>query len=102
MSEIENPTLKEIVTNDNPMKEWLVNYVGEKANPEDGNVTVSLIVDAMTEEFPEFLMVIAEENWIRGYQQAITDVEEGENLIREEMTLRVSKDKTKHKKGKKS
>ena len=99
MSDIENPTLKEVVTNDNPMKEWLVNYVGEKKNPEDGNVTVNLIVDAMTEEFPEFLMVIAEENWIRGYQQAIADVEEGENLIREEMSQRVSK---KSKKGKKN
>ena len=99
MSDIENPTLKEVVTSDNPMKEWLVNYVGEKKNPEDGNVTVNLIIDAMTEEFPEFLMVIAEENWIRGYQQAIADVEEGESLIREEMHQRVSK---KSKKGKKN
>ena len=28
----------------------------------------------MAEEFPEFLMPIAEENFIRGYQQAMIDV----------------------------
>ena len=29
----------------------------------------------MAQEFPEFLMAIAEENWIRGYHQAPTDVD---------------------------
>jgi hypothetical protein len=32
-------------------------------------------VDVLAKDFPEFLMVVAEENFIRGYQQAITDVE---------------------------
>jgi hypothetical protein len=31
----------------------------------------------MAEEFPEFLMVVAEENWIRGYHQALEDVDSG-------------------------
>jgi hypothetical protein len=100
MEDIGNPTLKEVVEQDNPMKEWLVGYVGEKLNPEDGNVTVEMIVGSMLEEFPEFLMVVAEENWILGYKQAIADVEEGENLIQEEMNKRNSKKKPK-KKGKK-
>ena len=56
------------------MKEWLVNYVGEAQQPKDGNVTVVMIIEEMLKEFPEFLMAIAEENFIRGYQQAITDV----------------------------
>jgi hypothetical protein len=42
-----------------------------------------MIVNTMAEEFPEFLMAIAEENWIRGYHQALTDVQEGEKIARE-------------------
>ena len=37
----------------------------------------------MAEEFPEFLMLVAEENWIRGYEQALDDVSEGERLMKE-------------------
>ena len=74
--ENENPQLNEVVQKVNPMKEWLVNYVGESLQPKDGNVTVIMIVEQMLKEFPEFLMVIAEENFIRGYQQAIEDVKQ--------------------------
>ncbi len=66
------------------LKSWLVNYVGEKTSPDDGNVTVENIIDVMAEEFPEFLMALAEENWIRGYHQALTDVEVGEKLAKEQ------------------
>ena len=59
-----------------PIKEWLVEYIGEQHNPENEQVTVEMIVNTMADEFPEFLMVVAEENWIRGYHQALTDVEE--------------------------
>ena len=100
MEDIENPTLKETVNNDTPMKEWLINYVGQVNDPKDGNITVEMIINTMTKEFPEFLMVVAEENWVLGYKQAIADVEEGEKLIRNEMEKRVTKNKTK-KKGKK-
>ena len=95
----ENPDLQELVGSDNELKSFIISYVGKKTNPEDGNVTVGNIVEVMASDFPEFLGAIAEENWIRGYQQAIADVEEGENLIREEMSQRVSK---KSKKGKKN
>lgn len=78
--EIENPQLAKIVEKINPMKEWLVNYVGEAQQPKDGNVTVLMIVEQMLKEFPEFLMVIAEENYIRGYQQATTDNAVGASL----------------------
>jgi hypothetical protein len=56
------------------MKDWLVNYVGERHNPENEGVTVEMIVETMAQEFPEFLLVVAEENWIRGYHQAIDDI----------------------------
>jgi hypothetical protein len=31
----------------------------------------------MADEFPEFLLAIAEENFIRGYEQALYDVDYG-------------------------
>ena len=84
MSE-ENPVLTSAVDpTESELKSWLVNYVGTKENPENGDVTVANIVNVMAEEFPEFLMVIAEENWIRGYHQALSDVEEGERLADEQ------------------
>jgi hypothetical protein len=32
-----------------------------------------MIVDTLALEFPEFVMIMAEENWVRGYQQGIDD-----------------------------
>lgn len=69
------------------IKEILINYVGEKLNPENGDITVEHIVDVMAEEFPDFLLLVAEENWIRGYEQALSDVEEGERLVKEQKQL---------------
>jgi hypothetical protein len=63
------------VVADNPMKTWLVDYVGQKLKPENGEVTVELIVEAMAQEFPDFLLVLAQENFIRGYQQALHDID---------------------------
>ena len=86
--EDKSPLLQENVqANQSALKSWLVNYVGEKTNPESGNVTVENIIDVMAEEFPEFLMALAEENWIRGYHQALTDVEVGERLAKEQTEL---------------
>jgi len=56
------------------LQKILVNYVGNKKNPENDEVTVSMIVDTVAEDFPEFLLVVAEENWVRGYQQALNDM----------------------------
>ena len=67
--------LKETVNVDTAMKSWLVNYVGEQHSPEGDAVTVEMIVETMAKEFPEFLMAIAEENWVRGYEQGLQDLE---------------------------
>ena len=40
----------------------------------------------MSKEFPEFLLVVAEENFIRGYEQALTDVKEIQNKYAEPET----------------
>jgi len=80
----ENPDLLEPVEKSNELKEWLVDYVGNKHNPESGEVNVEMIIKTVAEEFPEFLLVLAEENFIRGYQQALADVDEGEKLMKKE------------------
>lgn len=71
----ENPDLLKKVEPVNELKSWLVNYVGDKLNPENDEVNVEMIIQVMAEEFPEFLMPLAEENFIRGYRQALADVD---------------------------
>jgi len=89
MSENEKPVALESTVDptESELKSWLVNYVGNKESPDNGDVTVANIVNVMAEEFPEFLMIIAEENWIRGYHQALNDVEEGERIADEQKQL---------------
>ena len=72
-----NEVLDEVVEPENELKAMLVNYVGEKQSPDDDNVTVEMIVDQLATEFPEFVLAVAEENFVRGYQQALNDVEVG-------------------------
>jgi|TARA_B100000287_G_scaffold64271_1_gene55801 uncharacterized iron-regulated protein len=85
MSTKDERTVNETVEADTPMKEWLVNYVGEQHEPGDDQVTVEMIVETMAKEFPEFVLALAEENWIRGYQQALDDITEGEKLYKQEL-----------------
>ena len=80
-----NPQLNEALETDSPMKEWLVDYVGNQTNPDNDEVTLAMIIDVMAKEFPEFLLALAEENWVRGYHQAITDMETGRKLYAEEL-----------------
>jgi hypothetical protein len=79
--------LKETVNTNTVMKSWLVNYVGEQHNPKGDAVTVEMIVETMAKEFPEFLMAIAEENWVRGYHQALDDIETGRQAVESELEL---------------
>jgi hypothetical protein len=74
----EKPDLFKVVATDNGLKELLVGYVGEKLSPENGEVNVEMIIEVIANEFPEFLLVIAEENFVRGYQQAARDIKEFE------------------------
>ena len=83
--DVVNPQLTEALEKDSPMKEWMVNYVGNKINPEKDEVNLAMIIETMADEFPEFLLALAEENWIRGYHQAINDMETGKRLYEEEL-----------------
>ena len=66
--------LKEIVPSESQLKEVITNYVGNFLNPESDVITVEQIIDVFAEQFPEFLFVVAEENWINGYTQALNDL----------------------------
>lgn len=67
--------LKNIVTTEGELKEYLVNYVGEKLNPDNGEVTVEMIIQVLASEFPEVLIGVIEENYLLGYEQGLNDKE---------------------------
>ncbi|MBT6143649.1 hypothetical protein HOH51_04030 [bacterium] len=75
--ENENPDLERPVEGDTGLQQLVVNYIGNRLDtPEE--VTVDMAVQVFAAEFPQFLMAIAEENFLRGYQQALDDVETAE------------------------
>jgi len=72
--ELENPDLHTAITDTTGLKQLVVNYIGNRLEaPED--VTGDMAVEVFAAEFPEFLMAVAEENYLRGYEQALTDIE---------------------------
>ena len=58
---------------ENGLKKYLLDYVGNQINDDSDEVTVDMIVEVMAKEFPEFILAIAEENFIRGYKHAMHD-----------------------------
>jgi len=56
------------------LRQLVVNYIGERLVV-DEEVTIDMAVEVFAAEFPEFLMAVAEENFLRGYEQALTDIE---------------------------
>ena len=94
-----NPILTSRVEKDTPIKEWIVNYVGEHFSGElarwrveqgkefDWDGSVEMIIDLMAKQFPEFVMAIAEENFIRGYRQAFADLEAGQEMVASERSV---------------
>jgi|TARA_A100000172_G_scaffold52012_1_gene32823 hypothetical protein len=73
--ENENPDLQNPVTDETGLKRLVVNYIGDTLNAEQ-DVTVDMAVEVFAKEFPEFLLAIAEENFLRGYEQALNDASE--------------------------
>lgn len=71
---MKNPNLlKEVIPTESELKEIIVNYVGKTLNPDSDEITVEQIINVFAEQFPEFLLAMAEENWINGYTQALAD-----------------------------
>ena len=47
----------QVVNKESPMKEWLIDYVGEQHNPDNDEITVGMIVETMVKEFPDFVFL---------------------------------------------
>ena len=75
-----NPNLNLTVKPENDLKNFLVEYSGEKLKPENDLVTVEMIIDVLSKDFPELVLALAEENWIRGYEQGLDDVQSGMDM----------------------
>jgi len=73
-NDYENGLLKKVVTTDGKLKDFLVNYAGNKIQPKGDEVTVEIIIEAIASEFPELLFSIAEENYLRGYNRGLDDM----------------------------
>ena len=75
--EIKNGILGQVVTATGELREKVVSYVGEKLQPINDEVTVEMVIDVLASEFPEVVLAIAEENFLRGYDRGINDAEHG-------------------------
>ena len=71
-----------IPKDESPLKDLIVDFVGNKKNPTKNEVTIEHIAEVFAEEFPEFLLALAEENWVNGYTQALNDVEYMKNNVK--------------------
>ena len=83
-NEYENPFLKQEVEVNSELKTWLVEYTGNKLMPEDGQITSEMVIHVLADDFPEVIMAVAEENFFRGYEQALADMQQAENSEQEE------------------
>ena len=57
----------------NELQEDLVRHVRNKIN--EDQVTLGQVIGILASEFPELVITIAEENWVRGYKQGLDDAE---------------------------
>jgi len=62
-------------TGESELKTLLVNYAGERLQQQ--NVSVEMIIQTLAHEFPELVFVLAEENFIRGYELGLDDAYKG-------------------------
>jgi len=75
------------------LKEYMIDYVGNKHDPDTDEVTVEMVVETLADEFPEFLLMVAEENYIRGYEQALDDVNKIKDKYGQQSTVHKKKSK---------
>jgi len=75
--EIKNGILGQVVTAPGELRDKVVSYVGEKLQPVNDEVTLEMVIDVLASEFPEVVLAIAEENFLRGYDRGMNDSEHG-------------------------
>jgi hypothetical protein len=65
--------LDKVVEAGNELQEDLVRHVRNRIN--EDQVTLGQVIGILASEFPEIVITIAEENWVRGYKQGLDDAE---------------------------
>jgi len=69
----ERELLEKEVEADSDLKTFIVNYVGEKLAPENGLINIEMVIAVLAQDFPDVVLALAEENFIRGYTQGLED-----------------------------
>ena len=72
-NKFDNNILQKVISIEGELKTSIVNYVGSKVNPPSGEVTLEMVINCIAEEFPEVLLAVAEENFLRGYEVGLND-----------------------------
>jgi hypothetical protein len=67
--------LDKVVEVRNEIQEDLVRHVENKINVHKDQITIGQVIGILASEFPEIVIAIAEENWIRGYKQGLDDAQ---------------------------
>jgi hypothetical protein len=94
--EMENTLKSQKVNKSSELKEWLVEYTGRKQNPDNDEITVEMIINTVADDFPEFMLLVAEENYLRGYEQALDDINAMRDKYGQNTKLRKKKSKQKN------
>mgnify|MGYP001600932890 CR=1 FL=1 len=72
---VNNGILDKAVEVRNKLQEDLVRHAGSRINQQEDQVTIGQVIGVLASEFPELVITIAEENWIRGYKQGLEDAQ---------------------------
>lgn len=70
-----NESIQEPIQPDSQLMEMIVQYTGMKFQPADEQVNLQMIISTLAEEFPSLILALSEEQFVRGYEQALEDVE---------------------------
>jgi hypothetical protein len=70
----ERELLEKEVEADSALKTFIINYVGEKLNPANNLINIEMVIEVLAQDFPDVVLALAEENFIRGYTQGLEDV----------------------------
>ena len=79
-----NEDLESQVSPETPLMEMIVQYIGCKYEPVDERVNLEMIISTLAEECPVLVLALSEENFMRGYEQALSDLEAMRNTVNPE------------------
>ena len=58
------------------LRNEIVRTAGERFLPENDEVTVDMVIQTLAEDFPEIVFAIAEENYLKGFEEGLSYYDE--------------------------